>query len=401
MTCIRATGLINSLGVTPAAIRRSLACGESPGMVVNDRWLAGGTACRVGEVTAPLPPVPASLARHDTRNNRLLLAALAQIRPQVDAALDRFGPARVAIILGSSTSGIHEGELALRHRREHGRLPAGYHYAQQEPGDPARFLAACLATTGPAYTLSTACSSSARALVSAHRLLRAGLVDAVIAGGADTLCQLTLNGFHSLQALSLSPGGCRPFAAGRDGITIGEAAALLLLAREPAGETVPVALLGVGESSDAYHMSAPRPDGAGAEAAMRAALRDAGIDAARAGETLGYLNLHGTGTPLNDSMEAAAVSRLFGDRIPCSSTKHLTGHTLGACGATEAALCHLLLTDPAATLPHQRLSSADRDPSLAPVRLVTAPGEPLAKKAILSNSFAFGGNNAAVILAAA
>ncbi|WP_043585442.1 beta-ketoacyl-[acyl-carrier-protein] synthase family protein [Geminisphaera colitermitum] len=398
MIHIQAAALINPLGATPAAILDALSTdAPPPGMTTSTRWLANGAACRVGEAPGPLPEIPPELAAHDTRNNRLLLAALAQIRPALDALLARHSPGRIAVILGSSTSGILEGELAVRHHHEHGTLPSAYRYAQQEPGDPARFLAAHLGLTGPAYTISTACSSSARALLSARRLLRAGIVDAVIAGGADSLCQLTLNGFNSLQALSLSPGGTKPFAADRDGITIGEAAALLLLAREP-GDRPGTLLLGAGESSDAWHMSAPRPDGTGAEAAMLDALRDAGIDPARAHETIGYINLHGTGTPLNDSMETAAVYRLFGDRIPCGSTKHLTGHTLGACGATEAALCHHLILSPRATLPRQQLAPAERDATLPPVDLVTRPGRPLSPRAILSNSFAFGGNNAALIL---
>ena len=353
-------------------------------------WLANGTDCTFAEVCHPLPGIPECFSRHNTRNNRLLLAALEPIEEQVRRCISDFGPLRVAVILGSSTSGIYEGELALRHWHKTGVLPEAYAYEQQEPGDTARFLAAYLGVQGPVYTISTACSSSARAMISGRRLLQAGAVDAVIAGGSDSLCHLTLNGFNSLQALS--PRRCRPFSLGRDGITIGEAAGLFLLTREKAE----VALLGAGESSDAYHMSAPLPDGSGAERAMRLALADADVKP----EAVGYINLHGTGTRLNDSMESAAVWRVFGGDTPCSSSKHLTGHTLGSCGATEAALCHMLLSLPGATLPWQDFSESPRDPELPEINIISSAGASLKRPLILSNSFAFGGNNAALILAA-
>nr|MBP9678449.1 beta-ketoacyl-ACP synthase [Aeromonas sp.] len=235
----------------------------------------------------------------------------------------------------------------------------------------------------PAYTLSTACSSSARAFISGQRMLAAGLVDAVLVGGADSLCGLTLNGFDSLESLSGTL--CQPFDNGRQGINIGEGAALFLLSRQPA----PLALLGVGESSDAWHISAPHPDGVGAEAAMGMALAQAGLTP----EQVGYINLHGTATRLNDAMESQAVYRLFGDRVPCSSTKPLTGHVLGAAGAIEAALACLLL-ERALPLPPQRVMTGD--PALAPIRLVSGT-TPLATPRILSNSFAFGGNNVSLL----
>ncbi len=209
----------------------------------------------------------------------------------------------------------------------------------------------------------------------------------VLVGGADTLCGLTLNGFYSLESLATAV--CSPFARERDGINIGEAAALCLLTREVG----PVALLGAGESSDAYHVSAPHPEGIGAEAAMRMALEQGGLQP----EQVGYINLHGTGTRLNDEMEAKAVHRLFGDKVPCSSTKALTGHTLGAAGATEAALAWLLLTEDL-PLPHQAYPASERDESLAPVDLLLAP-QPLTRPVVLSNSFAFGGNNVSLLLA--
>ncbi len=323
---------------------------------------------------------------HRSRNNQLLLAALAQIESQVSAAIAQYGKDRVAVIMGTSTSGIAEGEEAVRYLHQHGEFPPGFDYRQQELGDPSQFMAELLDLSGPAYTLSTACSSSARAIISGKRLIEAGLVDAAIVGGADSLCRMPVNGFNSLE--SLSHGRCAPFGQGRDGINIGEASALILLTREPAE----VALLGVGESSDAWHMSAPHPEGLGAERAITMALKMAGLTAS----DVGYINAHGTATPLNDQVEAAVIHRLFGNSTPCSSTKHLTGHTLGAAGATEAALSWLILTQ-ALHLPHQDFSQISRDVSLPDIWLATT-GQPLARPVILSNSFAFGGNNASILI---
>ncbi|QKJ86720.1 beta-ketoacyl-[acyl-carrier-protein] synthase family protein [Paramixta manurensis] len=380
MTFISATGMVNALGHSLDEIARNLQAGYAPGMRASDAWLVAGKRCWLGHVDGELPPIPAALAQHNSRNNRLLLAALAQIRPQVDAAIARVGNARVAVILGTSTSGVEEAERLMRGENH------DFYYAQQELGDPSRFLAAFLNVTGPAYTLSTACSSSARAIISGQRLLEAGLVDVAIVGGADSLARMPINGFDSLASLSATR--CAPFSQQRDGISIGEGAALMLLTREPQ----PVALLGIGESSDAWHMSAPHPEGEGALRAMRMALEHAGLSA----WDIGYINMHGTATPLNDKIEAEAVHRLFGDRVPSSSTKHLTGHTLGAAGICEAALCWLILTRDL-MLPVQDFTAVARDESLPACGLVTRPTK-LARPAILSSSFAFGGNNACLIL---
>jgi 3-oxoacyl-[acyl-carrier-protein] synthase-1 len=385
MVYFSAVGTVNALGNSLSQIAENLALGVSPGMQQQTQWLLGGEPSWFGNVQGELPVIPEPLKRHNSRNNRLLLAALAQIDAPVRAAIARYGADRVAVIMGTSTSGIHEGELALQ-QYQMGQWPPGYDYQQQELGDPGLFLSAFLATRGPAYTLSTACSSSARAIISGKRLIDAGLVDAAIVGGADSLCQMPINGFNSLESLSAQR--CTPFAAGRSGINIGEAAALMLLTREPAA----VALLGVGESSDAWHMSAPHPAGEGAERAISMALRQAGLNAGQ----IGYINLHGTATRLNDQVEAQVIHRLFGTETPCSSTKHLTGHTLGAAGAVEAALSWLLLTQPL-PLPQQDFSRVPRDAELAPIGLVCQP-QSLGQRAILSNSFAFGGNNACLLL---
>ncbi|VEA63018.1 3-oxoacyl-[acyl-carrier-protein] synthase 2 [Serratia plymuthica] len=335
MIYFTAVGMVNALGGSLPQIAENLARGVSPGMQRQTQWLLGGASSWFGNVQGELPAVPEPLKRHNSRNNRLLLAALAQIEVPVREAIARYGADRVAVIMGTSTSGIREGELALQQYQE-GQWPQGYDYQQQELGDPGQFLSAFLATRGPAYTLSTACSSSARAIISGKRLIDAGLVDAAIVGGADSLCQMSINGFNSLESLSAER--CTPFAAGRSGINIGEAAALMLLTREPAA----VALLGAGESSDAWHMSAPHPEGAGAERAINMALRQAGLST----EQIGYINLHGTATRLNDQVEAQVVNRLFGTQTPCSSTKHLTGPHAGCrwCGRSGA---ELVVIDPA------------------------------------------------------
>lgn len=380
MIYISTFGMVNALGNNLAQIAAQLQAGEAPGMQPRDGWLQDGKRCWLGEVQGALPLIPAALAAHNTRNNQLLLAALAQIRPAVDAAIAQYGRERVAIVLGTSTSGVDEGD-----RQVDDELP-GYDYRMQELGDPSRFLAHYLELDGPAYTISTACSSSARAIISGQRLIDAGLADVALVGGADSLSRMPINGFASLD--SLSERHCAPFSADRDGISIGEAAALLLLTREQQ----PLALLGCGESSDAWHMSAPHPEGIGAERAMLMALQQAGLPP----QDVGYINLHGTATPLNDQVESAVIHRLFGDSVPCSSTKHLTGHTLGAAGATEAALAALILQHNL-PLPSQDFSQAARDTSLPECGLLTAP-QPLARPVIASNSFAFGGNNTCLIV---
>jgi 3-oxoacyl-[acyl-carrier-protein] synthase-1 len=382
---LTALGMVNALGDSKDVILANLMAGHAPGMCRESGWLpAGEVDC--AKVTADLPCLAAEPPEFQSRNNQLLLAALLQIRPQVDAAIQRFGAARVGVVIGSSTSGIAEGERALAASER----PADYHYRQQEIGAPALFVAQHLKLDGPCYTVSTACSSSAKAFAAARNLLALNLCDAVIVGGADSLCKLTLNGFTALESVSAQR--CKPFSENRDGITIGEAAALFLLECEAAA----INLLGVGESADAHHISAPHPEGDGAAAAMQAALDDAGLRAA----DIGYLNLHGTATPKNDLMESKAVHRVLGDDVPCSSTKALVGHTLGAAGATEVGLCWLLLNRPLEQrqLPPQ-VWDGQRDPALAPIALLTESRDmPAGREAMMSNSFAFGGSNACVII---
>jgi 3-oxoacyl-[acyl-carrier-protein] synthase-1 len=261
-----------------------------------------------------------------------------------------------------------------------------YDYRQQEIGSPSEYLRRALGLGGPAWTVSTACTSSAKAFSSARRLLSTGLCDAVVVGGVDSLCRLTLNGFGALESVSKQL--CNPMSRNRDGINIGEGAAVFLMSRDPG----PVAVLGIGESSDAYHISGPDPEGRGAEIAMRQALT--GV----APRAVDYLNLHGTATTQNDLMESQVVHRVLGAELPCSSTKPLVGHTLGAAGATEAGFCWMLLTGAAAPTPlPPHVWDAQADPALPPLHLV-ARGETRACRIVASNSFAFGGNNICVVL---
>ena len=335
--------------------------------------------------------LPAPLARFECRNNRLAQLALAQdgFIAAVEACAARYGPHRIGVFLGTSTSGTLQTELAYRRRGPDGALPQDFLYAStHNPFSLGDFVRRSLALAGPAAVVSTACSSSAKVFGSAARLIEAGVIDAAVVGGVDSLCLTTLYGFHALQLVA--PGPCRPFDVARDGISIGEAAAFALL--EPLPADAPpgtVRLTGIGESSDAYHMSSPHPDGLGARAAMLGALAEAG----RRPEDIDYINLHGTGTPSNDAAEARAVSSLFGTRVPVSSTKGATGHTLGAAGALEAVICALALRH---ALAPAGINTAAPDPALA-VDYLTAnrPGE---LACVLSNSFGFGGSNCSLLL---
>ncbi|WP_426664581.1 beta-ketoacyl-[acyl-carrier-protein] synthase family protein [Rhodanobacter aciditrophus] len=386
-TYLNALGVVCALGAGKAAVAETLFAGDTGGLHAEAGWIPGH-APPLGAVRATLPAIPAPLAPpRDNRCNRLLLAAAREIETDVRAVIARYGSERIGVVLGTSTGGIEEATRGLAARRQDGAWPADYRYAHQELAGPAEFLAEWLELAGPCYAISTACTAGARALASAQRLLQAGLCDAVICGGVDTLARLPLNGFHALGAMD--PARCNPFSRERRGINIGEAAALFLMTREHGT----VQLLGAGASSDAHHMSSPDPEGRGAIAAMRHALAEARLDAAQ----IDYLNLHGTATAHNDAMEAAAVTAVFPRGVPCSSTKPLTGHTLAAAGALEAAFCWLSLHD--GRLPPQRWDGL-ADPGLPALHFVEAGARlPSAKpRRLMSSSFAFGGNNACLIL---
>ena len=331
------------------------------------------------------------LARFDCRNNRLAERALATdgFADAVAAAAARHGASRIGVFIGTSTSGILQTEIAYRHRGPDGALPTGFHYdSTHNSFSVADYTRRRLGLTGPALAVSAACASSAKVFANAARMIAAGLIDAAVVGGVDSLCLTTLYGFNSLELMSHQ--ACRPFDVARDGISIGEAAGFALV--EPLGASVaPGAVLvaGIGESSDAHHMSSPHPEGAGARAAMAAALASAGLQPG----DVDYVNLHGTGTPSNDAAEDRAVHALFGDRVPVSSTKGATGHSLGAAGIVEALILALAIRH---HLAPAGLNTRDLDPTLKSRYLLSNLETRL--DIGLSNSFGFGGANCALVL---
>jgi len=332
------------------------------------------------------------LAAYDCRNNRLAELGLRAdgFAGSVQRAAARYGAARVGVFLGTSTSGILQTEIAYRHRDPvSGALPASLHYPEtHDTYSVAGYVRAALGLQGPACVVSTACSSSAKVYATAARMMQLGVVDAAVVGGVDSLCMTTLYGFKSLELVSSDV--CRPWDAQRSGLSIGEAAAFALVEREP--EQVAAWLLGVGESSDAHHMSSPHPEGAGALAAMRGALAMAGLQPA----DVNYLNLHGTGTPGNDAAEDRAVCAVFGTTLPCSSTKGHTGHTLGAAGGVEASIAMLALQH---GLMPAGLNLQQPDPALRSNYLREIREHAL--RVVASNSFGFGGSNACLVFGAA
>ncbi|MEO8079918.1 MAG: beta-ketoacyl-[acyl-carrier-protein] synthase family protein [Caldimonas sp.] len=343
----------------------------------------------IGRVAAiEASPLPVALAAWECRNNRLAWLGLVAdgFIDAVHAARERHGATRIALVLGTSTSSIGATEDAYRALDAEGRFPAGnrnprVHTMHSLGG----FVQEALALEGPNVTVSTACSSSAKVFATAERMIRLGLVDAAVVGGVDTLCGSVLFGFNALQLVSTEP--CRPFDAARSGISLGEAAGFALLERAEAGSAAP-RLVGYGESSDAHHMSTPHPEGLGAERALDDALARAGIGA----EAVAYVNLHGTASAKNDEVEAALVARRFPASTHASSTKGLTGHTLGAAGIVEA-VASLLAID--AGLKPGTVNTRDLDAVCGPqIRLAPAQGE---VRYALSNSFGFGGNNCVLV----
>lgn len=388
MHYLNACGIVCALGDTHGAIKQRLFEQAKSGVVTTDAWSAG-RALPLGRVEARLPSMAGWSIAQRSRNNQLALAALAQIRPAVDAAIARFGADRIGVVVGTSTSGIAGTEDALRQYIVDGTLPDDFHYGQQEMGSPASMLATELGISGPAYVHSSACASSAKAMASAARLINMGLCDAVLTGGVDSLCAFTIAGFSALESVSTAQ--CNPLSLNRNGINIGEGAALFLMSRDPSA----VALCGWGESSDGHHMSAPDPAGGGARLSIEQALQRAGLQASQ----IDYINLHGTATVQNDAMESRVIHDLFGSGVPVSSTKPFTGHALGAAAAIEAALCWLAMQDDNAEgrlPPH--LWDGVPDPAL-PALNVIAPGSRLGRplRLALSNSFAFGGSNATLV----
>lgn len=359
----------------------------------------------LGQVNADLPSVEHLPIVQQTRSNQLLLAALQQIETPLKKTLSTVNPLRVGVVLGASTSGILEGEQAIAKKLANGEWPNNYCYQQQEMSSPAESLADWLGVSGPVMTISTACSSGAKALASARRMLRTGVCDLVIAGGVDALCQLTVNGFGALESVSDQP--CVPFSRNRNGINIGEGAALFVMTRTSGA----VELKGVGETSDAHHISAPAPDGRGAIDAINFALADGSIKES----SIDYANLHGTATQQNDKMESTAIHQVFGASLPCSSTKGFTGHTLGAAGAIEAGFCWLSIMqrEKEYCVTQSSQSSQENfylplhqwdgeyDETLDEIDLVSTPRAVDSVEHTISNSFAFGGNNICLLISKA
>ena len=332
-------------------------------------------------------PLPDALASWESRNNRLAWLALQQdgLREAVADAVSRHGAERVALVLGTSTSSIGETEAAYTQLDE-GAFPAAFARARvHTPHSLAGFVQEACGLRGPCMTVATACSSSAKVFAQAARLVHAGLADAALVGGVDTLCGSVLFGFNSLGLVSSGP--ARPFDVARDGLSLGEAGGYALLERTTSEDGSP-RLLGYGESSDAHHMSAPHPEGLGALQAMRQALARAGVDA----DEVDHLNLHGTATPANDAVEARAVAELFGGHLHASSTKGWTGHTLGAAGIVESVFALIALED--GLLPGI-LNSTTLDPVCGPqIRLQNAHAQ---VRHVMNNSFGFGGNNCSLL----
>ncbi len=384
---LNAMGVVCALGQGEAAVREGLFAAQPGGVAESDVYTPGRPLA-LGRVPGELPGLSAAPPAQRSRNNAMLAAAMADLQAPAQVAISRHGPHRMAIVLGVSTSGVEEGERAVLQQLREGRWPEGFDYAQQEMGSAADYLARALGVCGPAHVVSTACSSGAKALASGARLLRAGLADAVIAGGVDALCRFTIAGFSALE--SVSAVRCNPLSLNRRGINLGEGAALFLMSRDEG----PLRLAGWGESSDAHHMSAPDPSGRGAVNAMQQALQRAGV----AATVIDYINLHGTATPHNDAMECIAVAEVLGLKVPAGSTKPLTGHALAAAGAVEAAIAWMTLVgNPGGRLPPHWWDGVC-DPALAPLCLAE-PGMALGRtpRYVLSNSFAFGGSNATLL----
>jgi 3-oxoacyl-[acyl-carrier-protein] synthase-1 len=379
---LSALGIVNSLGAGKGPVREALLRGESSGL---RPWGYGA-----GEFYAAraLPPGSAREIRPPYRNrvNALLAGACDQLQPGLEEALRRWGRGQLAVLVGSTDNGSEQVGAALARRRQSGAFPGDWSLLQMQAHLPARFVADYLGLGGLCACVSTACASSASALAAARNLLELGACRAAVVGGADIVSESVLRGFHALEAVD--PGRCNPFSRNRRGINLGEGAALFILSPEPLGGEE-IRLLGVGECSDAWHMTAPSPEGTGAQRAMRLALADAGLPP----ERIDYLNLHGTGTSLNDSMESKAVRAVFPGGVPCSSSKSMVGHTLGAAGATELAFCWLALgaENRLRELP-PHLWDGQADPEL-PALDLAAPGRRAGRLEVcMSNSFAFGGS---------
>ncbi|ASK79672.1 beta-ketoacyl-[acyl-carrier-protein] synthase II [Paraphotobacterium marinum] len=381
------SAMISALGLDETEIIKNLYSDQSKLQLSSD-YLLNHQSTYLGLVGQKYKSENILEKKFNSVNNKLALTALIKLKKSLKDLTQYIPKNRIAVIVGTSTSGFSDAENAFKRLNKHNNLGNDFHYKQQEIGGLSEFVKNYLDLSGPSYTISTACSSSARTLISAQHLMQCGLADAVIVGGCDTICKLTTQGFDSLQSVSQSI--CKPFETTRDGINIGEAAAFMILTKKRFSKSS-LKILGIGQSSDAYHMSAPDPSGLGAERSMLDAITKANIRC----EDVGYINAHGTGTKLNDSMESMAIFNLFKDNTPVTSTKNQTGHTLGASGILELSICWLILKKSLEIPVQQNFDLID--PNIQPIN-VNTQYRVLKNKIILSNSFAFGGNNVSIII---
>lgn len=387
--CITSYSAVTACGFGVQALLQALLEQRSCLQVAN--FIQPDFTTYTGEVREPLPAIQDGLAAYDTRNARLALAALdcedAIFRKAVRSAVQRYGAARIGVIIGTSTSGIYETELSYKQHEQTGAIAEGFDLEHQHAWiATADFLKQELQLTGPCYAISTACSSSGKAIAAGQRMIESGICDAVVVGGVDSMCHLTIHGFHSLELTSEQP--CSPLDQNRHGISLGEGAGLLLLERDNANDSK-LRLLAYGESSDAHHMTAPHPEGEGSKQAMQMALEQAGLQAS----DIDYVNLHATGTRLNDQSEMRAMASLFDVNTACSASKGITGHTLGAAGAVEAVIALLALE-------HQFVPGTcglkEVDVEFTN-HIVVEPLLDCNMSYAMSNNFGFGGNNVSLI----
>ncbi|MDR1983037.1 MAG: beta-ketoacyl-ACP synthase [Holosporaceae bacterium] len=380
---LSALGIINALGSSKSEVLRA-ACSSSQRGLKKIANLIPDREAYFGVVEQELPPI--KNPTYDFRTNRLLLHCFYQIENEWIELTSKYAPHRIGIILGSNNTGLEKFDTHIKSYFQSKKMSADLKIKWLEEGAPTEFLQTVAKTEGIAYTVSTACSSGAKVFATARNLINSDLCDAVLVGGTDDLCAFTIRGFNALGAYS--SGITNPFSKNRDGINIGEGAALFIMEKNREG----IEILGIGESSDAYHVTSPDPLGTGAKQSMQAAISDASLNPL----DISYINLHGTGTFHNDSMESAAVKEIFGNDPICASTKSLTGHLLGAAGTTEVALCWLMLSnlnEDRLLIPH----IYDGDDMEDPLTFAKS-GQCKKIKYCLSNSFAFGGSNASVII---
>lgn len=378
---ITATALANCLGNDNATVFDGAFAGR-------EAFVAGSAYCELpfSTVLGISPELTTEQGLVPTRLAAVTSASIRQLRPSVQAAVERWGGDRIAYVFASSTGGLEASERALAPLP--GPTPE-YNYSNHWIDGSSTAVARYLGVTGVRMAISTACSSSFKALASAIRILDQGLADAVVVGSADTLCRTTIYGFHSLGLLSSTP--TRPFSSERCGLTLGEGSAYLLVERD-ANDRAVAWIAGMGEASDAHHHTSPHPDGIGAMRCMRQALEQAGIRP----DQIDYVSAHGTATPANDTVEAAAVKRVFERRVPITATKSLTGHTLGSAGLTALILA-------IESLKRQQITPSLRATPLDDTLDVTVIGEATRARIehVLVNAFGFGGSNASVIISGA